>query len=142
MSDRATRDTDHHTALDDRERTLSQDRGTEKNQVHAGEPLASSAKRQEASEAGVHPIVVKTAIAAALWFIAVVWLAFAGPEISYLLVIVTLFFVMFFVLFLLTAFYCVEDPRWTRLHRNETALIPVSLAFAATLIGLAWVIFG
>jgi len=104
--------------------------------------LAGSAKGQEASEAGVHPIVIKTAIAAALWFIAVVWLAFPGPEISYLLVIVTLFFVMFFVLFLLTAFYCVEDPRWTRLHRNETALIPVSLAFAATLIGLAWVIFG
>jgi cell division protein FtsW (lipid II flippase) len=40
------------------------------------------------------------AIAAALWFIAVVWLAFAaGPEIDYLLVIVTLFFIMFFVLF-------------------------------------------
>ena len=165
MSDRATRDTDHHTALDDRERTLSQDRGTEKNQVHAGEPLAGSAKRQEASEAGVHPIVVKTAIAAALWFIAVVWLAFAGPEISYLLVIVTLFFVMFFVLFLLTAFYCVEDPGWPSRTPHlcefldseigiaggkmsgrdvliETALIPVSLAFAATLIGLAWVIFG
>jgi hypothetical protein len=54
--------TDHHTALDDRERTLSQDRGTEKNQVHAGEPLAGGAKRQEASEAGVHPIVIKTAM--------------------------------------------------------------------------------
>jgi fatty acid desaturase len=134
MSDRATRDTDHHTALDDRERTLSQDRRTEKNQVHAGEPLASSAKRQEASEAGVHPIVVKTAIAAALWFIAVVWLAFAGPEISYLLVIVTLFFVMFFVmffvLFLLTAFYSVEDPRWSarRTYANSSTARSVSPA--------------
>lgn len=79
--------------------------------------------------------------------------------------IVTLFFVMFFVLFLLTAFYCVEDPRWPSRTPHlrefldseigiaggkmsgrdvliETALIPVSLAFAATLIGLAWVIFG
>jgi hypothetical protein len=95
----------------------------------------------------------------------VVWLAFAGPEISYLLVIVTLFFVMFFVLFLLTASYSVEDPRWPsrtphlREFRDseigiaggkmsgrdvliETALMPVSLAFAATLIGLAWAIFG
>src|SRR5262249_62274065 len=110
-------------------------------------------------------IVIKTAIAAALWFIAVVWLAFPGPEISYLRVIVTLFFVMFFVLFLLTVFYCVaalafayaaltriprqrdqhrrrQDERTRRSHRNETAVIPVSLAFAATLIGLAWVIFG
>jgi hypothetical protein len=156
MSDRATtRDTGHGTLPDDRER----------DQVHPGGPEASSAKRQEASEAGVHPIVVKTAVAAALWFIAVVWLAFAGPEISYLLVIVTLFFVMFFVLFLLTASYSVEDSRWPsrtpRLREYfdsevgiaggkmsgrdvliETTLIPVSLAFAATLIGLAWVIFG
>ena len=154
MSDRATtRDRGHGTLPDDRER----------DQVHLGGPEASSAKR--ASEAGVHPIVIKTAVAAALWFIAVVWLAFDGPEISYLLVIVTLFFVMFFVLFLLTASYSVEDPRWPsrtpRLREYldsevgiaggkmsgrdvliETTLIPVSLAFAATLIGLAWVIFG
>jgi hypothetical protein len=95
----------------------------------------------------------------------VVWLAFAGPEISYLVVIVTLFFVMFFVLFLLPASYGVEDPRWpSRTPRFgefldseigiaggkmsgrdvlvETTLIPASRAFAATLIGLAGVIFG
>jgi hypothetical protein len=81
-------------------------------------------------------------------------------------VIVTLFFVMFFVLFLLTAFYCVEDPRWPlrtphlrefldseigiaggKMSGRDVLIetkprIPVSLAFAATLIGLAWVIFG
>jgi hypothetical protein len=96
----------------------------------------------------------------------VVWVAFAaGPEIDYLPVIVTLFFMMFFTLFLLTASYSVKDPRWpsrtmrlreflrskvaigssTMSGRDvliETALIPVALAFAATLIGLAWVIFG
>ena len=114
----------------------------------------------------MHPIAVETALAAALWFIAVVWVAFAaGPEIDYLLVIVTLFFMMFFTLFLLTASYSVKDPRWpsrtmrlreflrskvaigssTMSGRDvliETALIPVALPFAATLIGLAWVIFG
>ena len=83
-------------------------------------------------------------------------LAFAGPEISYRLVIVTLFFLMFFVLFLLTASYSVEDPRWPsrtpRLREYfdsevgiaggkmsgrdvliETTLIPASLAFALRL---------
>jgi hypothetical protein len=86
-------------------------------------------------------------------------------EIDYLLVIVTLFFMMFFTLFLLLASDSVKDPRWpsrtmrlreflrskvaigssTMSGRDvliETALIPVALAFAATLIGLAWVIFG
>ncbi len=79
--------------------------------------------------------------------------------------IVTLFLMMFLTLFLLTASYSVKDPRWpsrtmrlreflgsqvkigsgTMSGRDvliETALIPVALAFAATLIGLAWVIFG
>ena len=52
----------------------------------------------------MHPIAVETALAAALWFIAVVWVVFAaGPEIDYLPVIVTLSFMMFFTLFLLTA---------------------------------------
>jgi hypothetical protein len=82
-----------------------------------------------------------------------------GPEIDYLLVIVTLFFVMFFVLFFLTASYSLHDPRWPvrdgtfrEFLKNsvgvgnetmrggdvliEIAMLPVSLAFAATLIGL------
>ena len=88
-----------------------------------------------------------------------VWLAFAEPEISYLLVIATLFFVMFFVPFLLTASYSVEDPRWplrTPRFRGfldseigiaggkmsgrdvliETTLIPVSLALRRRLSAL------
>ena len=41
------------------------------------------------------------------------WLDFARDgEIDYLLAIVTLFFVMFFTLFLLTASYSAHDPRW------------------------------
>ena len=84
---------------------------------------------------------------------------------DYLLAIVTLFFAIFFTLFLFTASYSMHDPRWpardtsfreflesrvgigggTMRGRDvliEIALIPVALAFAATLIGLAWVIFG
>ena len=113
-------------------------------------------------ETAVHPVVIEIAISAILWFIIVMWLAFArGPEVDYLLVIVTLFFVMFFSLFLLTASYGWKDPRWrltqttfvqflqTRVRTAtgtmrgrdvliEIATLPVSLAIGATLIGLAW----
>ncbi len=115
-----------------------------------------------ATETGVHTVVAEIAVGAALWFIVMAWLDFArGGEIDYLLVIVTLFFVMFFGLFLLTASYTLHDPRWplrdtsfreflrakvgtatgTMRGRDvliEIALVPVSLAFAATVIGLVW----
>lgn len=120
----------------------------------------------EAVEAGVHPIVVKIALAAVLWFLAVTWLAFAGSGgVDIDLTIVTLFFAIFFTLFLLLASFSVADPRWPTRNTSvrefltsdvglatgtesgrdvliEIALVPVVLAFAATLIGLAWVIFG
>jgi len=164
MSVRATRHTEHRSEL--HARRPSEDRETGRALVPTGEPEASSAEGAEATEVGVHPIAVETALAAALWFIAVVWVAFAADLRSITLpVIVTLFFMMFFTLFLLTASYSVKDPRWpsrtmrlreflrskvaigssTMSGRDvliETALIPVALAFAATLIGLAWVIFG
>jgi hypothetical protein len=133
----------------------------------AGEVEASSAESmQQGREVGVHPIVVKIAIGAALWFLAVVWLAFAGKGgVKLDLVIVVLFFAIFFTLFLLVASYSAKDPRWPARKTSlreflrsevrigdermrgrdvliETALVPVTLAFAATLIGLAWVIFG
>ena len=38
------------------------------------------------------------------------------PEIDYLLVIVTLFFAIFFTLFLLTASFSVHDARWPTRH--------------------------
>jgi hypothetical protein len=143
MSDRATRD-EH--------RSLS--------------PETRGAENRQAGEAGVHSIVPKIALGAAAWFLLVTWLSFAwGGEIDYFLAIVTLFFTIFFVLFLGTAAYTLHDPRWpvretsfrefldsdigigsgTMRGRDvllEIALIPVALAFAATLIGLAWVVFG
>jgi hypothetical protein len=120
----------------------------------------------QAGEAGVHPIVVKIAIGAVLWFLAVTWLAFSakgGVDVD--LTVVTLFFAIFFTLFLLLASFSLDDPRWPTRHTSlrqflnsnvglatgkergrdvliEIALVPVTLAFAATLIGLAWVIFG
>jgi len=128
--------------------------------------LNDAGQSQQVGEAGVHPIVVKVAIGAVLWFLAVVWIAFAakgGVDLD--LTVVPLFFAIFFTLFLLLASYCVGDPRWPArqtslrefLHSNvglatgeesgrdvliEIALVPVTLAFAATVIGLAWMIFG
>ena len=117
-------------------------------------------------EAGVHPIVVEIAIGAVLWFLAVTWFAFAGKGgVDWDLTVVTLFFAIFFTLFLLLASFSVADPRWPTRQTSvrefltskvglatgeesgrdvliEIALVPVTLAFAATLIGLAWVIFG
>jgi hypothetical protein len=134
--------------------------------ISTGAPEASSAESMTAAEAGVHPIVARIAVAAAVWFLAVTWISFAwGGETDYLLAIVSLFFVMFFGLFFLTASYSVHDSRWPiremglrdflasdvgigsgRMRGRdvliEIALIPVALAFAATLIGLAWLIFG
>src|SRR5215813_4275938 len=72
------------------------------------EPQQTSQPQQTAAETGVHPIVIKIAVGAAVWFVVTSWLAFAwGPEIDYLLVIVTLFFAIFFTLFLLTASFSV-----------------------------------
>ncbi len=123
---------------------------------------AKTDDRESAGETGIHAIVPKIAVGAALWFLIMTWLDFArGGQIDYLLVIVTLFFVMFFTLFLLTASYSLHDPRWPLrdtslrefLHSKiktatgtmrgrdaliEIALVPVSLAIAATIIGLVW----
>lgn len=120
----------------------------------------------EAGGAGVHLIVVKIAIGAVLWFLAVTWFAFASSGgVDWDLTVVTLFFAMFFTLFLLLASFSVANPRWptrtTSLREFlnsrvglatgeesgrdvliEIALVPVTLAFAATLIGLAWMLFG
>jgi hypothetical protein len=115
-------------------------------------------------QAGVHPVVVEIAIGATMWFLLVTWLSFAtGGEIDWDLVVVTLFIVIFFTLFLLTASFAARDPRWhlrdtsfreflksevgtatgTMRGRDaliEIALVPVSLAFAATVIGLVVVL--
>jgi hypothetical protein len=69
------------------------------------EPLPQTTRAPEetgkAGEAGVHPIVVKIAIGAVLWFLAITWLAFAGSGgVDWDLTVVTLFFAVFFTLFL------------------------------------------
>ena len=134
--------------------------------IPTGAPEASSAEGTKKSEVGVHSIVPKIAIGASVWFLLVTWLSFAWDrEVDYLLAIVILFFGFFFLIFLFAASYTLKDPRWptrettireflksdvrvgsgTMSGRDvliEVALIPVALAFAATLIGLAWVIFG
>jgi hypothetical protein len=117
--------------------------------------------------ASVHPVAIEIGLAATLWFLAMAWLSFAwGRHVDAALAVASLFFVMFFTLFLTTASHAVKDKRWALrqesfaafLHDDniaidrgkmqgrdvlvEVILIPVALAFAATLIGLAWVIFG
>ena len=111
---------------------------------------------------GVHPAVIKIALSAVVWFLAVAWFDFSGgPEVDLDLAVVTGFFVMFFTLFLLTASMVVDDPRWkqpkarfieflkdevpidrgTMRGRDVSIhiiLLPVCLAAAATLIGLVW----
>jgi hypothetical protein len=123
-------------------------------------------KRKKASETGVHPIVIKIAMGAVLWFVAIAWIAFAGSGgVDLDLTVATLFFAIFFTLFLLLASHSLGDPRWPVkqtslrefLNANvgtasgvergrdvliEIALVPVTVAFAATLIGLDWLIFG
>lgn len=130
--------------------------------IKEAESSPATSGSETAAETGVHPIVAEIAVGGALWFLLMSWLDFArGGEVDYLLVIVTLFFVMFFALFLLTASYSLHDPRWplrdtsfreflrakvgtatgTMRGRDvliEIALVPVSLAFAATVIGLVW----
>jgi hypothetical protein len=132
----------------------------------AGVPEASSARQMQASETGVHPMVAKVAIGATIWFLLVTWLAFAhGAETDFVLVVVILFFAFFLGLFLLTASFSAKDERWPVRDANfreflgsdirigsgtlpgrevliQIALLPVALALAATLIGLAWVMFG
>jgi hypothetical protein len=115
------------------------------------------------AQTGVHRAAIEVALAAALWFIAVTWISFArGMEVDWDLVVVTLFFIFFFALFLFTATYGLKDPRWSQRDTSfreflnsevgtatgpmrgrevllEIAVIPVSLALAATMIGLIWI---
>ena len=111
---------------------------------------------------GVHPVVFQIGLSAAVWFVAVSWLYFAwGRHVDLDLAVTTGFFIMFFTLFLVAAAGIINDPRWSQQRVTfrtflgsdvptytgemrgrdaliEITLIPVSLAFAATIIGLAW----
>ena len=114
-------------------------------------------------QTGVHPASIGVGLAAALWFIAVTWVSFArGTEVDWDLVVVTLFFIFFFGLFLFTATYALKDARWRQRDTSfreflksevgtatgpmsgrdvmlEIAVMPLSLALAATLIGVIWI---
>jgi hypothetical protein len=111
---------------------------------------------------GVHPAVIKIAMSAVVWFLAVAWFDFSGgPEVDLDLAVVTGFFVMFFTLFLLAASMVIDDPRWKQPKARfaeflkdqvpvdrgamrgrdvliHILLLPLCLAAAATLIGLVW----
>jgi len=112
---------------------------------------------------GVHLAVFKISLVAVFWFVAVAWLYFAwGAHVDLDLAVATGFFTMFFTLLLIAADGIIKEPRWFQkrvdfrtflrsavptytgkmLGRDvliEIALIPVALAFGATIIGLAWV---
>jgi len=139
--------------------------------VPATEPSAPSKTEHPAPRrrrtTGVHPVAIEIGLLAMLWFIVVSWLCFAwGGGVDFDLAIITLFCAIFFTLFLSQASRAAHDQRW-RLRQEsfrsflrddnvaidrgtmrgrdvliEVTLIPVTLAFGATLIGLAWVIFG
>jgi hypothetical protein len=113
---------------------------------------------------GVHPVVIKVALSAVVWFLAVTWLDFTGGvEVDLDLAVVTGLFVAFFTLLLLTASMVIDDPRWAQPKATFTdflnddvpvdsgtlqgrdvlvqiALLPIALAVGATLIGLIWTI--
>jgi hypothetical protein len=102
---------------------------------------------------GIHPVVFEIAIGAVLWFLVVVWTAFAGKGgIDFYLTIVTLFCAIFVSLFVLVASFTTGDSRWSGRQRSfrafldsdvgigsetmrgrdvliEIALVPVVLAF-------------
>jgi hypothetical protein len=123
---------------------------------------AKTRRRRERGSAGIHSGVFQIVIAAAVWFLAASWLYFAwGTQIDLDLAVATGFFVMFFTLFLMMATGILKGTRrpqqrlsfgkflsskvatYTGERRGmdvliEITLIPVSLAVAATIIGLAW----
>jgi hypothetical protein len=134
-------------------------RGVTREDSHASVPR----EIRGSEETGVHPSVVKIILGATAWFLIVTWMSFAwGGEVDLNLTIAILFFIFFLGLFLFTASYSFNDPRW---HLRETsfrefldsdvgtatgrmrgrdvlieiATVPVSLALAATVIGVIWV---
>jgi hypothetical protein len=76
-------------------------------------PQSPELKRALLPTTAVHPVVIKIALSAVVWFLAVTCLNFTGgAEVDFTLAVVTGFFVMFFTLLLLTASMVVDDPRW------------------------------
>ena len=128
----------------------------------AHQPVKKRAGVKRAS-VGLHPAVFQIGLGGAIWFLAVSWLYFAwGTHVDLDLAVATGLFVMFFSLLLVMANGIINDPRWLQNRVSfgeflkskvatytgkirgrdaliEITLIPLSLAFAASIIGLAWV---
>jgi hypothetical protein len=122
-----------------------------------------ASRARKAVETGMHPAVIGIVLGAVVWFVLITWVSFArGRGIDFDLVIATLFFAFFFGLFLVAAFVTTKDPRWRLPHASfreflrsqvgtetgkmrgrdaliEIAIVPVSLALAATVIGIVWI---
>lgn len=120
------------------------------------------APHQEKPVNEVHPAVIKIALGAAAAALAAMWLTFGWTlEIGYLLAIVSVFALVFFATLLIPLSYTRGDPRWRRRRTSfarfleqripihdarvpgrevllQIALLPVTLAFAFTAIGLIW----
>lgn len=137
------------------------------NFVEGGAAKASAAtgKRTDAGRGTtrVHPVVFEISLGATIWFLAVSWLYFAwDAHVDLVLAVMSGYFILFFTLFLVMAAGIIKDRRWLQqrvsfrefLQRKVPTytgemsgwdvligitLLPVSLAFAASIIGLAWV---
>jgi hypothetical protein len=119
--------------------------------------------RGTTQETSVHSGVIKIILGATAWFLVVTWMSFArGGDVDFAITVAILFFLFFLGLFLLTSSYAASDPRWNLRKTSfnefldsdvatatgkmrgrdvliEIATVPVSLALAATMIGLIWV---
>lgn len=111
---------------------------------------------------GVHPVVFGIGLGATIWFLVVSWLYFAWDgHVDLDLAVMSAYFTIFFAVFLVMAIGIIKDPRWLQRRvsfreflRSKVptstgemsgwdvligiTLIPVSLSFAASIIGLAW----
>ena len=79
--------------------------------VSEADPLRKSlrAGHNRRSKVGLRPVVIKVALSAVAWFLAVLWLRFAGGlEVNLVLAVLIGIFVMCFTLFLLIVSMTIE----------------------------------
>lgn len=131
------------------------------NLVKASKPAGARRGAVHATT-GVHPVVFGISLGATIWFLIVSWLYFAWDgHVDLDLAVMSGYFIIFFTVFLVMAIGIIQDPRWLQQRvsfrdflRSKVptstgemsgwdvligiTLIPVSLAFAASIIGLAW----
>lgn len=115
---------------------------------------------------GIHPVIFKAILFAAIWYLAAVVLLFAwDSESAYLMGVVSVFVIIATGVVIIPASYTLNDPRWssrtvapsrfldsripiatgslTGAHAAvQILLLPVGLALAVTVIGLIWSVTG